>query len=140
MKINLFLILFTIGFSLANAQSNSDAIIGKWVDHTKEATVEIYENDGQYFGKIIWLKEPTDKYGNSRKDKENSKAKFRNRELLGLEVLSGLEFNNSKWENGKIYSINRGRITTCSAYLKNEILNIDIETRFFTKTIKWTKL
>ncbi len=141
MKIKLIIIIFITGFISVNAQNNPDAITGKWLNHTKDATIEIYELEGKYYGKIIWLKEPNDKHGNPIKDKKNSDSELRDRELLGLQVLSGLEFNKEKWENGKIYSKDRGRTARCSAYLKNtDVLNIDIETRFFTKTIQWTKL
>jgi len=141
MKIKLFLIIFIAGFLSVNAQSNPDSILGKWLDHTKNATVEIYKSEGKYYGKIILLKEPNDKYGNPRKDRENINSKLRHRKLLGLEVLSGLEFTNNNWVNGKIYSINRGRETNCKLFLpKTNELQIDIETRFITKTIKWTRL
>jgi len=141
MKFNLLLFIFIAGLSLGKAQNNSDAIVGKWLDHTKKTTVEIYESDGKYYGKVIGLKEPNDKCGKPRKDKKNTNSKLRNREVFGLEVLSELEFFNGKWTNGEIYSIDRGRLTSCSANLENDkVLNIDIKTRFFTKTIVWNRL
>jgi len=141
MKIKLFLTLFIIGYSLVQAQNNSDVIVGKWLDHTKEASVEIHENNGKYYGEIIWLNKPNDAFGKPRKDKENSTSKLRNRALLGLEVLSNLEFINDRWENGKMYSIKKGRTGNCTVYLKSsKVLSINISTPFGIKKIKWTKL
>ena len=38
--------------------ANGDQILGSWVTPDDKAVVEIYQQDGQYFGKFVSLKEP----------------------------------------------------------------------------------
>ena len=39
--------------------ANSDQIVDSWTTPDDKAVVEIYQQDGQYFGKFVSLKEPT---------------------------------------------------------------------------------
>ena len=39
--------------------ANGDQIVGSWITPDDKAVVEIYQQDGQYFGKFVSLKEPT---------------------------------------------------------------------------------
>ena len=37
-----------------------DAILGKWLNEDKDAHVQIYQEGGKYFGKVVWLNEPNE--------------------------------------------------------------------------------
>ena len=39
--------------------ANGDQIVGSWITPDDKAVVKIYQQDGQYFGKFVSLKEPT---------------------------------------------------------------------------------
>lgn len=61
-------------FSLSNyifSQENSDAIVDKWYTDIKESVIQIYANNGKYYGKIIWMQEPNDENGIPKKDNKN---------------------------------------------------------------------
>ncbi|MEO5996445.1 MAG: DUF2147 domain-containing protein [Chitinophagaceae bacterium] len=38
--------------------NDEDAICGVWYTNNNNSKVEIYRNNGMYFGKLIWLKDP----------------------------------------------------------------------------------
>lgn len=72
------------------AQSRADAITGVWLTAEKDGYVQIFEEDGRYFGKSVGA--PPDTRGDSDRD------------LLGIRVLKGFEYNGeSRWENGRAY-------------------------------------
>ncbi|MDR1023094.1 MAG: DUF2147 domain-containing protein [Prevotellaceae bacterium] len=41
--------------------ANAQSITGIWLTENGESKVEIYERSGELFGKVIWVKEPTEK-------------------------------------------------------------------------------
>ena len=63
-----FKILFL--FITIFCQAQSDDILGIWLEEKKQSKIEIYKKDNNFFGKIIWLKEPLDEYGNIKLDKK----------------------------------------------------------------------
>ncbi len=104
------------------AQSyKTDDIVGVWLNEEKEGRIEIYKNGNQYFGKIIWLKEPNDKEtGKPKVDKKNPEAKLRNIPILGLVVMKNFKFNGeNEWEDGSIYDPKSGSTYNCYIQLEN---------------------
>ena len=65
-KVLLFCFLVICGYS-TQAQGSADAIISKWLNHTKDAAIEMYESLGIYYGNIVWLKAPNDKSGRPKR-------------------------------------------------------------------------
>ena len=53
------------------AQSNSSAILGDWYNQEKDAIINIYEEEGKYFGKITWMLNPLDENGKAKTDPLN---------------------------------------------------------------------
>lgn len=104
------------------AQSyKTDDIVGVWLNEEKEGRIEIYKNGNQYFGKIIWLKEPNDKEtGKPKVDKKNPETKLRNIPILGLVVMKNFKFNGeNEWEDGSIYDPKSGSTYNCYIQLEN---------------------
>jgi hypothetical protein len=66
----LFFTLLLFGSNPIFSQ-NKDQIIGKWLNATGEAHIQIYATSGKYFGKIAWMKTPNDPDGKPRLDKNN---------------------------------------------------------------------
>jgi uncharacterized protein (DUF2147 family) len=91
-------------------------IIGKWLTQDKEAIIEIYENQGKYFGKFTWLKVNTDKNGNPLTDTENPNIALRKQPLFGLLMLQNMYFEDKKWQGGTIYDPNSGRFYKCTMW------------------------
>jgi uncharacterized protein (DUF2147 family) len=114
----LFALLLFI-FPLAAATSSPDDIVGVWLTENDESKVQIYKVGNEYFGKIIWLKEPNDKNGNPKKDIRNQDVSKRNNPAIGILVLKNMRFKDDKWK-GTIYGPKRGREANCTLKLKDK--------------------
>jgi uncharacterized protein (DUF2147 family) len=136
----LLLLIYVNGYQMQAQTTNANDIVGKWMNNRNDEIIEITHSNDKYIGKVIWLKEPNDKYGIPKKDTNNPDEKLRSRQLLGLQVISGLEFINGKWQKGAIYSPERGGSINCELALKsiNEI-SIKVSKGFFSSTKKWTR-
>lgn len=114
-----FLFLITISAS-AFAQNKGDAILGKWLTGTGKAHIEIYKDKNQYFGKIVWLKNPLNEEGKPKLDKNNPDEKLQSRPLMGLVNLSNFDYEgDNEYENGKIYDPESGKTYSCIMTLKD---------------------
>ena len=85
MRLNIFFLLITFF-----CQSQSDAILGVWLEEEKQSKIEIYKKGNSFFGKIIWLKEPLDENGQVKLDKENPNPSLRKNPINGLIILKDL--------------------------------------------------
>ncbi len=108
------IILLAFCTTLAFAQNNPDAIIGRWIAIPKKnLIVEVFKDRNKYKGKIVWFNDNDDKTKpmNTRLDENNSNPALRNRKVLGLKVLENMVYNSksNKWESGTIYEAKSGR-------------------------------
>jgi len=115
---NLLLVLVLILWSGINAFSQvhkADDIIGTWLNEEATGKIQIYKENGKYFGKLVWLKEPNDKVtGLSRTDKENPEPRLRTVPLIGLVNLKNFNFDGKdEWEDGTIYDPKNGKTYKC---------------------------
>lgn len=96
---------------------------GIWLNQDEDAKIEIFENGGKYYGKIVWLKTPIDPETNKPKiDKNNPNPALRSRPTLGLEILKDFSFDGkSEWKNGTIYDPKSGKTYSC--YIRMESIN-----------------
>ncbi len=112
MKKIILLLLITINYTV-----NSQTIFGKWHsfnDETQEieSVIEVYEKDGKAFAKIIEIKNPDRKTAVCDMCKGSNKDK----PILGMEILSGLQMNDDEWSGGKILDPKNGKEYKC--YIK----------------------
>jgi len=115
----LFLLLFAcLISSFVNAQGK-DAILGEWENPTGEGRIQIFKQDGQYFGKIYWLQEPlTD--GIPKEDRNNPDPSKRSRRIKDLIILTGFTYSGKNmWSGGKIYDPKSGKTYNCKMNLKD---------------------
>ena len=62
-KLKSFLFLATLmflGMQLAAQSHKANDILGHWFNEEKDAKVEIYQENGKYYGKVVWLEEPNE--------------------------------------------------------------------------------
>jgi len=118
MKYLSLLLIFT-AFSLTGFSQGKDAILGKWVNSTGEAHIEVTKRADKYFGKIVWLKEPKDEKGVTKTDIKNPEANLRSKPILGLEILKDFIYEDGKWTDGKIYDPKSGKTYSCNMNLKS---------------------
>ncbi len=93
-----------------------DDILGVWLTENDESKIEIFKTGNEYFGKIIWLKEPNDKKGNPKKDVNNPDKNKRNNAAIGILILKNVRYENGSWK-GTLYGPKRGKEVACSLKL-----------------------
>lgn len=121
----------------ANAQNE---IEGYWLTADGNSIIEIYQNnENAYFGKIVWLKQPTNRKGELHTDKMNKDKSLRNRPMMGLNVLENMKYANNRW-TGTIYAAKKGRTLDATLSLKSsDELLISISYMGFSRSQSWSK-
>src|ERR1700744_557462 len=103
----------------ANGQATDghDRIYGKWESVEKSLIIQVYMAGGDFKAKIVWYSDTEGKPMDYWTDRRNPNPALRNRKILGLDVLSGLQYNpdNNSWENGMVYDSKHGREWNASA-------------------------
>ena len=115
------LILLTLTTSvLCFAQSNSDDILGVWISETGKAHVRVDKINEQYFGRIIWLREPIE-FGKPKLDKNNSDKIKKTAPMMGLRLLNFFKFDgDGVWNEGTIYDPENGKTYSCKITMKEK--------------------
>jgi uncharacterized protein (DUF2147 family) len=128
--------------SLLYPQSESERIEGVWLNHLENAEVEIFQRDGKFYGKNVWIDIPQNIDINFPTDKNNPDPKLRDRKIIGLEIITNVDFSNGVWQNGKLYSPKNGQTVDCSLKISgdNQILYVTVSKGFFSKTLEWTRV
>ena len=146
-----FALLIVILIATADAQSlfaqgkEADAVTGIWLNESGKAHIKIFKRGGKYYGKIVWLRDPNDKNGKPKVDKENSEEKLQKKPLLGLEILTGFEYDEDReWDDGDIYDPQNGKTYSCTMTLEenNNILDVRgyVGFSFIGRSQTWTRV
>lgn len=145
MKSKLLLCLLSMLSISSNckAQVKADDIIGIWLTSGKEpAKIQIFKSSGKYYGKIFWLKNPTNG-GNAKVDNNNPDKGKQNQPIIGLVILKDFSFDgDDEWEGGTIYDPESGKTYSCNLTLKNKnTLHVRgyVGISLFGRTETWTK-
>ena len=128
-----------LGTKLVSAQN--DKIEGFWFNDKKDAKIQIYKaRDGKFYGKIVWLKEPT-KNGRPKTDEKNPKANLKTQPLVELVILKGFELDGDTYEDGTIYDPENGKTYDCKMTFKGKTLAIRgyIGLSLFGRTTIWER-
>jgi len=120
-------------------------ILGTWLNEDQDAHIEIYEQGGKYFGKIIWLKFPLDDVtGQPKLDTKNASEILRSRPVLGMLILKDFVYDDDgEWEDGEIYDPKNGKTYDCyMAFEDKNILKIRgyIGISLLGRTTYWTRV
>ena len=97
---------------LAQSIPAEDKILGKWIADEKILTIEVYKRSEEYRARIISFRDHHNKIpSDQRLDERNPDPQKRNRRMIGMDVLTGLNFDSSemKWADGKIYDAASGK-------------------------------
>ncbi len=137
-KLYITLILLIITNSI-----NSQSIFGKWYstnDETGEidSVIEVYKKQEKAFGKIIEIK------NSERKNAvcDLCKDKNKNKPILGLNILNGLEKDGEEWSGGTILDPRNGNVYKCFIQLvQQDKLKIRgyLGLSIFGKTAYWQR-
>ncbi|MCB0832663.1 MAG: DUF2147 domain-containing protein [Bacteroidetes bacterium] len=116
-----FALLMLSGVAFAG---NPDDLLGTWLNEEGTSKIEIYKDNGQFFGKIIWLRDPVytqkdvdDNEGNARVKLGATKVDFKNPDearrddkIIGMVILRGFTYDadDEEWSGGMIYDPKKG--------------------------------
>ena len=119
-RIFISMILMLVPIAAAFAQD----VVGKWKLDDGSAIVEVYKNGDSFNGKIVWLQDPTEPDGTPAVDNNNPDPKLRSRQLIGLNMLSGLKKTGSEYTGGTIYDPGNGKTYNCSMKVEGDVLKV----------------
>jgi uncharacterized protein (DUF2147 family) len=112
-------ITFSLFTMISNAQDKASDILGNYMVPSKDGAIQIYEQNGKYYGKIILNKDP------NKLDVNNPKKELQSRKTLGLNILNDFTFDKGTWENGTIYDPKNGKTYSCKITMNaNGDLNV----------------
>ena len=109
---------------LASFTTYAQDVVGKWKLEDGSAIVEVYKQGDVYNGKIVWLEKPTEADGSPAVDDKNPDAKLRSRQLIGLNMLSGLKKDGGEYSGGSIYDPGNGKTYNCSMKVEGDVLKV----------------
>lgn len=148
-----FMLVLTGALSLSFFQSNAqsiqaDDILGVWLNEDKDAHVEIFNQGGKYFGKIIWLKNPNeDNKDTPNLDDKNENESLRSRPIMGMTLLNDFVFDgDDEWEDGEIYDPKNGKTYSCYMEFEEDDNKDELKVRGYIgvsllgRTTYWTRV
>lgn len=121
-KFGFFLALFMyLGASISAQDYKADDVLGVWLNQEKDGKIEIYKENGKYFGKLIWLKNPIDdETGKPKLDKRNPDDALKTRPTKGIIIMSDFEYDgDGEWDEGEIYDPKSGNTYSCYVKLQS---------------------
>ncbi len=119
----LLLLLVGMAFTLGAYAQNPDAILGIWLNERGDAKIEVYKQDGKYYGKIVWLKDDVEDDGTRpNRDDKNPVASLRNRTVIGINILNDLRWDgdDEEYDDGEIYDPRSGKTYSLYGYIQDD--------------------
>lgn len=118
-------VLFLLGiYAVSGFAQDADKILGVWWNDEKTTKIEVEKEDGKYIGTIVYMIPEKYENGQPPKDKENPDEALRERSIVGLQILSGFEYDAKKeeWKEGTIYDPKSGNTYDCFGWLESDDL------------------
>ena len=95
--------------------------VGLWYAEGGAAQVEITQCEQGLCGRVVWLRSPFDEDGCEQRDRWNPDPALRERPLIDIQILSGLEAGaDQTWSGGTIYDPTGGKTYRCTLQLVGE--------------------
>jgi uncharacterized protein (DUF2147 family) len=136
-------LMLIVSSSIAQT-TGGDKVLGIWLSEKKDAKIEIFKSGNKYAGKLVWGIEMYEADGKTPlKDTKNPDAALRARSRLNLVFISGLDYADNGYTNGKLYDARSGRTYSLKMKLKDDT---HLEMRgfygisLFGQTIGWTRV
>jgi uncharacterized protein (DUF2147 family) len=130
--------LFGSGLALA-----ADAPMGRWntVDDKTgkvESVVEVYQEGGKLFGKIVALTEPNDSNGQPKRCTKCT-GEDKDKPIVGLVIVKGLSVSGDRYTGGTITDPADGKIYKAEVWTEGGKLKVRGYLSMFYKTQTWVK-
>jgi uncharacterized protein (DUF2147 family) len=103
--------------------SIAQSCVGKWItvdDETgkKKSIVEFYKKDEKLYGKITYMYPQSGQDPNAKCTKCAGDRK--NQPVLGMQIVRGMKWNGSEWDEGTILDPENGKIYSAKIWLDPE--------------------
>lgn len=134
--------LYLFLLNLLSCSAFADSPTGVWLTQDGKAKIELYEENKNIFGKIVWLKEPKNTDGSEKVDTQNPDAALRSKPIIGLVVVKDLKPDGeNKWNGGTIYDPEKGNVYKSKINLEKDVLKLRgfIGVSFLGETRTWTR-
>lgn len=122
---------------------SAQSILGRWKtidDETgkEKSIVEIYEDNGKIYGKIIKLINPKQKNPLCDKCEGDNKDK----PIIGMVIIDGLEKDDDIYDGGNITNPSNGKVYKCRLKIgdNEDTLQVRGYVAFFYKTQYWKRV
>jgi uncharacterized protein (DUF2147 family) len=121
----------------------AESPVGKWntVDEKSgqvTSAVEIYEQNGKLFGKIVALTEPNDKQGKPKVCIACTGAD-KNKSIVGLVILKALTPSGDRYKDGTVLDPEDGKVYPAEIWVEDGKLMVRGYSGFLYKTRIWLK-
>ena len=119
-KIISLIVAISTLLTMALAQTKgtaADNIIGTYWSPKKDAKIEIYKKADKYFGKSIWTL-------TKKKDVKNPNTSLRERDLVGVELLTNFIYKDGAYQDGEIYDPESGKTYDCKINFSGNSLKV----------------
>lgn len=134
-----FALLLIIESTYAQGQS----IVGKWQsideDNKPTAIVNIFENQGKYYGNIIELFREADEDPNPVCDKCSDDDPRKNQPVLGMQIIKDMVKDGDQYKDGTVLDANNGKVYDCKMWVEDGVLQVRGYLFFFFRTQTWQK-
>lgn len=138
MKVFLTLTLIAVSVAYSSGQS----VFGKWItidDETneKKSVVEIYEEGGKVYGKIIKLfRKPGEDPDPVCDDCDEDDPRYM-KKIIGMVIMEDMEKDDDEYRGGTILKPDTGTVYDCKIWRDGENLKVRGYVAFFYKTQLW---
>jgi uncharacterized protein (DUF2147 family) len=136
------LVVLTVVFG-ANLAVSAESLVGNWktVDDKSgkvESEVQLYEEGGKLFGKIVALTEPNDDKGKPRTCTKCTGAD-KDKPIIGLVIVKDLSASGDRYKGGTILDPADGKIYKAEMWTEDGKLKVRGYLGPFFKTQTWLK-
>ncbi|QIT54016.1 DUF2147 domain-containing protein [Aquisalimonas sp. 2447] len=140
-------LLLTLGF-VSPSMALAD-VQGYWLSEEETAQIELApceSGSDVICGEIVWLEDPLDDDGEPLRDANNDDPELRDREIVGLEMVWGMEPDSGRegrWSGGRIYDPESGNTYRARMDLADDGETLDLRGYVglpaFGRTSTWTR-
>lgn len=144
---NLFVVFVFVFTGIQLFAQKQDRITGTWWNDEKTSKIEVKkEADGTYSGTIRYLIPERYENGQPPKDEKNPDPALHSRSMLGLTILTGLQYDpkSDEWAKGRIYDPKSGKTYDCYVWMKDssDVLFMKgyvVGIRWLGRSTEWTR-
>jgi uncharacterized protein (DUF2147 family) len=131
------------GSLVTAAVSAGEPVVGRWNtidDKTGKvrSTVELYEQGGKVFGRIVGLAEPKDESGTARICSKCTGAD-KDKPVVGLVILRDLNADGERYKGGTILDPEDGKVYKAEVWTQDGKLRVRGYAGLFFRTQEWAK-